>query len=140
MRRRSGFDEAQPGPLGTYSAAAHRASDIVNQAITDGHAGKWVALRLDDGGSDGQVYDRRKECVRHQGANSGRRAYTKVPYDSMPVAEAASWLAYNRMVIEKLGGQLPDPERDQVVLPERRELIPAAANVRRHGLWLPKQV
>lgn len=57
-----------PGPLGLYSDEAKRASDIVNlHLLADkGNIGRWVAIRLSDGGSDGVVYDCKCDAVQHQ--------------------------------------------------------------------------
>lgn len=58
-----------PGPLGIYSDEARRASDIVNlHLVVDpaGNTGRWVAIRLSDGGSDNVVYDCKCDAKRHQ--------------------------------------------------------------------------
>ncbi len=120
---KSGFDDAQPGPLGAFSDPARRCSDIVNTHIATGDAGKWVAIRLSDGGSDGIAYESRALAVRHQ-LHETLCAYVKVPRDSMPPAEAASFLAFNRMVYDKLGGRLPKPEETHVQMPVGREHLP----------------
>lgn len=50
--------------------AAKRASDIVNKAVLgnafDMVSHKWIAIRLADGGSDGVLYDTRRDAVRRQ--------------------------------------------------------------------------
>jgi hypothetical protein len=50
--------------------AAKRASAIVNGYITfmpwDELCRKWIAFRLSDGGSDGVLYDSKRDAVRHQ--------------------------------------------------------------------------
>lgn len=47
-----------------------RAADIVNLHLavdsTELLRQRWVAIRLSDGGSDGQVYDTRADAIRHQ--------------------------------------------------------------------------
>lgn len=51
------------------SDAARRGADSVNVHIwAHGHEarGKWVAVRLSDGGSDGQLYDSRADAIRFQ--------------------------------------------------------------------------
>lgn len=119
----SGFEDAQPGPLGTYSDAARRCSDTVNTHVAAGSGGKWCAIRLSDGGSDNIAYDTRRDAVRHQ-LHETLCAYVKIPRDSMGVGEAASFLAYTRMVYDKLGGRLPDPEETHVQMPIAQEHLP----------------
>lgn len=57
---------ADPGPLGVYSDAARRMSDALTLAVLAGHTGKWIAIRLSDGGQSGTVYDRGYEAARDQ--------------------------------------------------------------------------
>lgn len=60
---------ADRGPLGVYSDAARRMSDEITLALIadrDGTAGKFMAFRLSDGGTDGVRYDRGSDAARYQ--------------------------------------------------------------------------
>lgn len=45
---------------------AKRCSDIVNLHVLAGDYGKFAAIRLSDGSSDGVAYDSREAAIRHQ--------------------------------------------------------------------------
>lgn len=53
-----------------YSDAAKRAADIVNGYLAwmpiDELRRKYIAIQLSDGGSDGTLYDSKRDAVRHQ--------------------------------------------------------------------------
>jgi hypothetical protein len=54
-----------------YSDPAKRCSDIVTGAALIANAvgdygWRWVAIRLSDGGSDGEVYETRQDAIDHQ--------------------------------------------------------------------------
>ncbi len=133
----SGNRSAQPSIDGRFCDAAHRISDAVNQAIADGKTGWWMVFHLDDGRTNGCCYEARRGAVLDAGSNADQRMYLRVPHGGCPPAEAASYLAYNRWVIQQMGGRLPDPEKDQVVMPKRLELLPE--RVRAAGrLLLPR--
>lgn len=90
--------------------AALRCSDIVRQAIVDGSAGRWVAIRLSDGGTDGIRYERRSDAVGHQ-LHPVQCAYVKVPLDDMSPKAAESFLRVHRSVYDA-GHRMDDPERE----------------------------
>ena len=48
------------------SDAAKRCSDIITLAAIAGSAGRFMAIRLADGGSDRDLYDSRDDAIRHQ--------------------------------------------------------------------------
>lgn len=55
--------------LGGHSSEARHAADAVNlhrSALGFAAVGKWVAVRLRDGKSDGVLYDDKQAAVRHQ--------------------------------------------------------------------------
>lgn len=133
----SGNREAVPDAAGRFSDAAHRVSDSVTQAIVDGKCGQWMVFDLAEGRSNGKTYGLRTEAVKDAGQDSDKRIYLKVPYDSCPPNEAASFLAYNRWAINQMGGRLPDPARDQVIMPKRLELLPRHVRRAHAGLWTP---
>lgn len=102
--------EPGQGPFG-FSDAARRCSDIVRQAIVDGFAGTWMAIRLSDGGSDGVRYARRRYAVAHQ-LHETQCMYLKVPWDDMPVMAAERLLQINRDLYDH-GARFTDPDTDR---------------------------
>ncbi len=108
------------------SDEGRRCSDIVRQAIVDGNAGRWVAIRLSDGGSDGICYDRRRDAVRHQ-LHENQCAYVQVPRDDMSPREASDFLTIQRKIYDA-GCRIADPDGPdlEIVTPTRREDVWAA--------------
>jgi hypothetical protein len=89
-------------PLGLVSDAARRASDAVNLALLadrEGNVGRWIALRLSDGGSDGVVYDRVEHAANAQ-LHYQLCMYVRIPPGGMPPREAEGALAYHRAVYD----------------------------------------
>ncbi|WP_301177230.1 hypothetical protein [Actinomadura geliboluensis] len=104
--------------------AARRCSDAVRLHIAAGMAGKWAAIRLSDGGSDGTAYDTRADAIRHQ-LHETQCAYVKVPLDDMPPEHAARYLAFHRRAYDA-GFRLTDPDdRREPVMPYTREAFAA---------------
>jgi hypothetical protein len=74
--------------------AANRMRDAVNLHVVAGALGvrerhlQWLAIRLEDGRSDGTVYESRKDAVRHTQLKSRGWFYVKVGADSMGEKEA----------------------------------------------------
>jgi hypothetical protein len=72
MTNLKALEMRMPGapPTVQPSDAAKRASDIINSYITfmpwDELKRKYIAIRLSDGGHDGNLYDSFTEAVRHQ--------------------------------------------------------------------------
>jgi len=112
------------GPPGAYPPAAHRCSDAVRLHIVCGNVGRWVAIRLSDGGTDGVIYDTRAHAIAHQ-LHETQCAYVRVPPDDMSPAAAYSYLTTVRALYDA-GIPLADPDRD-VQMPVRRELLPRLA-------------
>ena len=103
-------------PTVTYSDAAKRCSDIVTMHIAAGQAGRWCAIRLSDGGSDGVVYDTRSDAIRHQ-LHETLCAYVQIPRDSMPPEHAERFLAFHRKCYDA-GFRLSDPDdRREPIMP-----------------------
>ncbi len=102
------------------SDAARRCSDAVRLHIAAGMAGKWAAIRLSDGGSDGTAYDSRADAIRHQ-LHETQCAYVKIPLDDMPPDHAERFLAFHRKAYDA-GFRLTDPDdRREPVMPYTRE-------------------
>lgn len=98
--------------------AARRCSDVIRQHIHDGHAGRWAAIRLSDGTSDGVPYPRRRDAVRHQ-LHPSQCAYVRIPRDDMSPRAAARFLALTRRLYDA-GLTLADPDSDrELILPDR---------------------
>lgn len=91
----------------TISDEGRRLSDAVTVARLAGGEGRWIAARLSDGGTDGEVYDTRADAVRHQ-LHETLCAYVKIPPGVMPPAEATAFLALNRRIYDA-GYRLSDP-------------------------------
>jgi hypothetical protein len=85
-----------------------RLSDAVTLAVSIGGAGRWVAARLSDGGTDGTVYDTRTDAVRHQ-LHEDQCCYLMIPPTGMPPQEATAYLKFNRARVAA-GMKMVDPE------------------------------
>lgn len=97
--------------LGVYSDAARRCSDVINTHVAVhkfGAFGKWAAIRLSDGGSDGVMYDTKADAVRHQ-LHETQCAYVRIPLDGMSAREAEIYLEFNRKLYDA-GMRMSDPE------------------------------
>lgn len=92
--------------------SARRASDAVNfHLLAIGHAaiGKWVAIRLQDGSSDGVLYDKRAEAIKHQ-LHETTCAYVCIPPNGMPPEDAMVYLREMRRLYDR-GYRLADPDQ-----------------------------
>ena len=111
MRDSTGSHYAgDPGPLGIYSDEARRASDIVNLhllADSHGNVGRWVAVRLSDGGSDGTVYDCKCDAMRHQ-LHETQCVYVQIQPNGLSARDAQILLKlYRDMYDNRM--KMPDP-------------------------------
>jgi hypothetical protein len=98
-------------PIRTHSDAARRASDAVNlhySVLGSEAIGKWVAVRLADGSSDGVLYDTKRDAVRHQ-PDEKLAAYTCIVPGGMNICRAESFLKMSRMAYDA-GFRLADPD------------------------------
>ena len=84
-----------PAQFREPSDAAKRCADAVNLAVVAGCVGRWLAIRLSDGGCDNAIYDSRESAITHQ-LRPQFCTYVKVPPDGMPAHEAEALLAYWR--------------------------------------------
>lgn len=104
--------EHDPGcPVKSHSDAARHTSDAVNlhfSALGADAIGKWVAVRLSDGKSDGTLYDSKRDAVRHQ-SDEKLCAYVCVSPAAMNVCRAESFLKVSRMTYDA-GFRLADPD------------------------------
>lgn len=101
---------AGQAPRRTFTDAAKRASDIINSCLIfmPAVAGRWVAIRLADGGWDGTVYDTKRDAVRHQ-LDEFRAAYVRIPPPGTSPAQMQAYLDYCRALYDA-GFRLPDPD------------------------------
>lgn len=115
-----------------YSDAAHRCSDTIRMHIAAERfnaIGRWVAIRLSDGGSDGKLYASKSEAVRFQ-LHETTCAYVQIPGSlDMSPRSAENFLSINRQLYDA-GLRIADPDRE-IHLPERPETW------KQHGLILP---
>jgi hypothetical protein len=98
------------GPLGIYSDAARRASDIVNLHLVvdpSGNTGRWVAIRLSDGGSDDTVYDCKCDAVRNQ-LHEKQCVYVQIQPTGLPARDASILLNLYREMYDN-NVKMPDP-------------------------------
>ena len=105
------FDGGSP-PDETYSDEARRCAEAVNLHVSVdpiGSIGRWVAVRLSDGRSDGNLYDTKADAVRHQ-LYETQCAYVCVPPGGMPVADAQVYLRAMRQLYDA-GYRLADPHK-----------------------------
>ena len=75
--------------------------------------GRFVAIRLADGGSDGVVYDTRAEAIRAQQNSPSRCAYFQIPLERLSAATCDSILWYVRAVYDS--GNREDPAHQFVI-------------------------
>ena len=95
-----------------HSDAAKRASDhYCLHRIADpyGTIGKWIAIALADGDSDGSVYDSKQQCIAHQHHNEMYYAYVRIIPQDMTPCDTEIFLRMHRMMYDK-GIRLADPD------------------------------
>lgn len=101
------------------SDAGRHCSDAVNLASLVGGMGKWVAARLTDGKTDGNVYDSKSDAIKHAIINlkllhESQAAYIKIPPGGMPPAEATRFLEVVRKLYSS-GMRITDPDKDLIM-------------------------
>jgi hypothetical protein len=87
---------------------ARRASEAVNLHVLAGAAGRWMAIRLSDGGSDGHTYDNKAEAVRFQ-IHEKQCAYIRIPPDGMTPKQAKTSVLDFQEGLYNVGARLADP-------------------------------
>lgn len=115
------------GPV--HSDAAKRAADNVNMhyaAIGWEAVGKFVAIALQDGWSDHNLYDTYRDAVRHV-SNEKRFTFIKILPMQMTACEAQIMLDFKRKANDA-GFNVADPDdkkggRDIVIRGRPREVI-----------------
>lgn len=114
--------------------AARRAYDIIRAYVHfvpfEERVRSWVALRLADGGSDGTLYESRREAVRHQSDEKlcAYFSYRNAPNGFASQKDAQLYMDYHRMTYDQ-GHRLPDPDDrhggPELIMPTAREQIMA---------------
>lgn len=101
---RSGI--ASIGPLG-WSEEGRRGADVIMTHLIahEGNVGRWVALRLSDGGSDGCLYEKLWEAMHYQ-LHPTQCLYMRVTPGGASAAEI-SWLIA-RFRLHYLAGRRPE--------------------------------
>jgi hypothetical protein len=124
-----------------WSEKARRCSDAVTlhiQAHTTsadmmpdwGTKAPWIAVRLSDGGTDGNLYDTKKDAVVHQ-LHPHQCAYILIPPEGMTPEQARIMLKFTAQMYEA-GVQLADPDM-QVQPVVRKEAIPSVIRALKKG-------
>lgn len=98
-----------PGPLGLYSDASRRATDaMLLHVLADPHnGGRWMAIRLADGETDGTTYATKGEAYRYQD-DPTRCCYARI-HNTVTYREMSTFLNYNRQLYDE-GFRMPDPD------------------------------
>lgn len=103
--------------------AARRCADAYNFQLTINGmdaAGKWIAVRLSDGGSDAKLYDTKADAVRFQ-LHENLCAYICILPTPMSADDALSVLRVHRKLYDA-GMRLSDPDQ-HVQMPMRKEFL-----------------
>ncbi len=106
------------------SDAARRCVEQVNLHVLAGAQGRWAAIRLSDGGSDGSPYDTKIQAAKHQ-LHPTQCCYILIPLFGMQEREAEFILRLNRDLYSKgirLG--IPDDPDIELMVPTRMESMP----------------
>lgn len=123
---------SSPDAVSAADDRARRCSEAVTLALLGqgrGVVGKWLAVRLSDGRTDGNIYDLKADAVRHQ-LHPNQCAYVCVPWDGMGVRQAKTYLSFIEGLYS-VGADIADPAT-HIHMPNQREAIrPMLANFRK---------
>lgn len=97
----------------SHADAGRHCADAVNLALLLGGLGKWIAIRMSDGKSDGNIYDTKADAIRHQ-LHEFQCAYIKIPPDGMQPEHGAGYLEVNRKLYDK-GLRIADPDKEAIL-------------------------
>jgi hypothetical protein len=94
-----------------HSDAAKRVYDTYHlhrTADLHGGLGKWFACALNDGATDGVLYENKSDAIRHQHHNEQYYAFIQVTYANMTRCTAEVFLKVNRRLYDA-GIRMADP-------------------------------
>lgn len=100
------------------SDRGRRMADAVNTALLgqgQSICGRWMAIRLSDGGSDGRVYDTKSDAVRHQ-LHRTQCYYVTITPDGITPAVASRMLDMAEQWYDA-GIDLADPQAHVIPVP-----------------------
>ncbi len=136
------YKDRPPGLSDEDWDLARRVADAVNLHIdasemTGRTKPGFVAVRLNDGSSDGVLYDSRADAVRAQGSENYRCAYIKLNPGGMSARQA--WVViYGYRQMYDAGARFHEEEP---IIPHRPEILPIIPRVTlphlRNRLWRP---
>ena len=104
-----------------YPDHALRCADQVNIHVLAGGYGRWIAIRMSDGGTDGILYDSKADAVRYQ-LHETQCCYLVCPSVPMTPREAQVYVEYNRQLYAQ-GLRMPYPEAPSAMPPIRMENV-----------------
>jgi hypothetical protein len=102
--RMFGADHTDPAKRLADHYNLHRVADLY------GAQGRWIAVRLDDGISDGVLYDTKQDAIRHQTWFEFAYAFLPISMRHMNLCDAETYLALHRKFYAK-GFRLADPDK-----------------------------
>jgi hypothetical protein len=108
---------------GGFPDEARRMSDAINLARLAGDTGRWLAIRMHDGGSDGIAYDFRADAIRHQ-IHPEFCTYIRVTPGSATPAECWPVLRFTRWAYDQ-GFRITSPEDPDPIMPGKAEDLAA---------------
>ncbi|MCW2903111.1 MAG: hypothetical protein JWO67_5376 [Streptosporangiaceae bacterium] len=110
------------------SDAGKRAFDIIRGLTVftpyDERIRSWVAIRMEDGGSDQQLYDSKADAIAHQAweQQCAYFSFRGAPEGFSSAKDAAIWLEYHRLMYSA-GMRLADPDDPDVIMPTTKEQL-----------------
>lgn len=96
--------------LNLHSDAAKKIADTFNlHRVADpyGNVGCWFAAALQDGSTDGNLYDSKQDAIRHQKNKENYYTFIQIVPATMTECEAEIMLKVARMIYDK-GGRISD--------------------------------
>lgn len=112
--------------------SARRAYDVIRSYTAfvgyDERVRSWVALRLEDGGSDGTLYGSKQDAIKHQAHEHlcAYFSYRGAPDGFSSVKDAAVWLEFHRHAYSQ-GFRLADPDDraggPELIMPTTQEQV-----------------
>jgi hypothetical protein len=106
-----------------YPDEAKRMADVISLHMLAGQMGKWCAIRLSDGGSDGVAYDTRADAIRHQ-LHESLCCYVPIFADRADPDKAWAALRFARWAYDN-GMRIFDHTDPDPVMPIRSESLAA---------------